>query len=344
VRNPDIRLLVTDLDGTLIGHRDERRLYPDFKAQLADLRRTSQTTWLICTGRHYASFRRFFRPMEKAGLRPDLVATRHRLIYRRRGEDYVIMPLFSLTVLVRFLLAHRDALSKLKQMHGHLQRTTRGVRRVVLLPDRFSLRFATEESADAALLWVQKEIQERPSLHVDQKGREIEVCEVSRRRGLVVSSLGKSLGVARDEVLTIGDSSGDLCMLDHRIAIHTGCPLTADQSVLLRVNRNGGHISPHYTLEGVMDVIRATLSGTVSSELPAEPVEMPRHHRTRLSHVGSKSRQETLSLRSYILLGAVGGITVVVCASFGILPLSGLIMKPVNWLFRVIADLVGVIP
>ena len=47
----DIRLLVTDLDGTLIGSSAEFPLYATLSERIAGLRRDDGMKWAICTGR-----------------------------------------------------------------------------------------------------------------------------------------------------------------------------------------------------------------------------------------------------------------------------------------------------
>ncbi|MBT3295235.1 MAG: HAD hydrolase family protein [Verrucomicrobia bacterium] len=339
MQKPAIRLLATDLDGTVMGHRDDRALYPEFKAVLDELRRSEGMQWVICTGRHYGSYRAFARSMEKAGVAPDFVVTHRLRVFERTQKGYRIKPLYTAAVLINNVRSHRRARRLLKRMHYHLCNRGGGVRRVLQLPHHFTLRFESEESATKSMTWVRSQVKAMPSLKVCRSDREIDVEQIACRKGLSVRTLAGYLAIARDEILTIGDGASDLCMLDRRVACHTGCPINADEETQLGVQTMGGHISPKLTLAGVIDIIRATCEGRVSSEIPEEKPEMPRRRRSNGRHSQSHSREKKHLTRSYILGAAVVYITVVVFASFGAIPFSGLIMKPFHAVFDLIEKL-----
>ncbi len=334
MRKPVIRLLVTDLDGTIIGHRDDRALYPEFKELIDYLRRTRKLRWIIATGRHYASFRSFTSSLEKRGLHPDLVVTRHGCVFEYRGKGYHFKAAYAARVAMATMLGLARSRRTLKRMHRHLSSHVRGVRRVLQLKDRFTLRFATMESTEEAMRWVKQQIQELPALKVSQNEREIEVVHVPCRKGHAIRVLSRLLGVSRDEILAIGDARTDKCMLDRRVAFYTGCPLNGDDETKQIVHDLGGHISTEFTLAGVIDIIKSTLEGSISSEIPPDPEEVPRRHRSHASVSRTRSRDRKHLLRSYALGGAILAITLVVFASFGAIPFSGVIMKPITLFFR----------
>jgi len=336
VQIPAIRLLATDLDGTVMGHRDDRTLYPEFKAVLDELRRSEGMKWVICTGRHYGSYRRFSRSMERAGVAPDFVVTRRLRVFGRTQKGYRIKPVYSAAILLSNVFGHRRARWLLKRMHRHLCTHTRGVRRVLQLPQRFTLRFESEESTTQAMTWVRSQVKAVPALKARRRDREISVEQIACRKGLSVRTLAWHLGIARDEILTIGDSVSDLCMLDRRVACYTGCPVNADEETQLGVQAMGGHISPKLTLAGVIDIIRATCEGRVSSEIPEDMPEIPRRRRSNGHHSQSRSREKKHMTRSYMLGSAIVAITVVVFASFSGDPLSRLIMKPIHIVLHLI--------
>lgn len=333
MRKPNIRLLVTDLDGTIIGHRDDRAIYPEFKALIDDLRRERKVRWIVSTGRSYSSFLSFTRSLERTGIHPDLVVTQHGRVFERHGKSYRFKLAYSARVVAASLLGHVHARRTLKQLHQHLATCVRGTRRVLQLKSRFTLQFSTLESAEDSLRWVKRQIQDVPALKVVLKEREIEVEHIVCRKGYAVRVLSDRLGISRDEVLAIGDSSSDTCMLDRRIAFYTGCPLNADDGTKQIVHAMNGHLSRAFTMAGVIDIIESTLNNRISSEIPPLLEEMPR----RRSHRGasnSRSRDRQHMMRSYAMGGAIVAITLVVFANFGVLPFSELIMKPVHLLFR----------
>jgi hypothetical protein len=204
------------------------------------------------------------------------------------------------------------------------------------LPERFTLRFDKEETAQEAMKWIRQRIRNLPALKARRIERDIEVEHIPCRKGMAVRVLSERLGIARDEILAIGDAKTDRCMLDRRVAFYTGCPMNADDEAKQAVHTLGGHISREFTMAGVIDIIKATLDGNVSSEIPPEPEDMPRRHRTHVAHSQSRRRDRKQLRRSMVLGAAIVGITLVVFASFGTIPGSGLIMKPIHLLFRLI--------
>ena len=76
----EIRLIASDLDGTIIGKPEDFHLYSDFRDELEELRRRYGTIWVACTGRGRRGFDRFVNPMAGLGLRPDYAIIDHAYI------------------------------------------------------------------------------------------------------------------------------------------------------------------------------------------------------------------------------------------------------------------------
>ncbi len=339
MRKPTIRLLVTDLDGTLIGHREDRQYIAEFKTLIDELRRDGLLCWMIATGRHYRGFRSYTTSLERAGLYPDLVVTAHGRVFERHGGGYRVKPGCTVQVMVALVLEHVRGRRALKRMHQHLSNSTQGVRRVLQLPDRFTLRFAKPEGASEAVRWIKQSVRDLPTLRVQRVERDVSVVQSASRKGTAVRVLSEWLGVSRDEILAIGDSRTDRCLLDRRVAFHTGCPLNADEETREAVHAAKGHLSTQISMAGSIDVIRATRDGTVSSEKPPLPEDMPRRRRGGARGGQTRDPDRKQLLRSYMLGGAIAGTTLLVFASFGVIPFSGLIMKPVYIMLRLIEKL-----
>jgi hypothetical protein len=322
-----------------MGHRDDRQHYAEFKALIDELRRDRQLRWIVTTGRHYGGYRSYTSSLERAGIYPDLLVTARNRVFGRHGKGYRVKPAYTAQVMAAVMLGHVRGRRTLKQMHHHLSNNVQGVRRVLQLPDRFTLRFATLEAATESMRWIRQRIRDLPTLKAQQVERELSVVQIACRKGNAVRVLSARLGVSRDEILTIGDSRTDRCFLDRRVAFHTGCPLNADDETREIVHNAKGHLSTKFSMAGSIDVIRATLDGTVSSEIPPVPEDMPRRRRTGGGGSHTRSRDSHHLKRSYILGGAIAAITLVVFASFGVLPFSELIMKPVHLLFRLFSGI-----
>jgi hypothetical protein len=322
-----------------MGHRDDRQHYAEFKALIDELRRDRQLRWIVTTGRHYGGYRSYTSSLARAGIFPDLLVTGRNRVFGRHGKGYRMQPVYTARVMAAAVLGHVQASRTLKQMHHHLSDHVQGVRRVRQLPDRFTLRFATLEAATESMRWIKQRIRDLPALKAQQVERELSVIQITCRKGTAVRVLSERLGIPRDEILTIGDSRTDRCFMDRRVAFHTGCPLNTDEETRETVHDAKGHLSTQFSMAGSIDVIRATLDGNVSSEMPPLPEDMPRRRRTGAGGSRSGSLDRKHLLHSYILGAAIVGITLAVFASFGIMPFSELIMKPVHLLFRLFSGI-----
>ena len=73
----EVRLLATDLDGTLIGSSDEYGLYTPLRLKINELKALHNTVWVVNTGRGIKSFHSVFLPIRTAGILPDYIITEH---------------------------------------------------------------------------------------------------------------------------------------------------------------------------------------------------------------------------------------------------------------------------
>ena len=143
-----IRLLATDLDGTLIGGSGGIELYSHFRETLNKLRTGSDFVWVVCTGRSLHSFEHVFAPLKALGLMPDYVITDHAYIYRqtRRGG---YRPHLLWNFMIRYhiwasQLYVKDAIDRWYRM---IKGMVKGVSTVHRRRNRLCLRFESEDDA-----------------------------------------------------------------------------------------------------------------------------------------------------------------------------------------------------
>lgn len=91
------------------------------------------------------------------------------------------------------------------------------------------------------------------TLHHSQIAVDISPAGINKASG--TRFLAEVTGIKIDEILGIGDSRGDLPMLE--IAGHVGCPENATEECKAFIKEKGGYISPYSYAVGVGDVIRA---------------------------------------------------------------------------------------
>ncbi len=334
-----IRMFVTDADGTLLGRRPEFAQYRAFRVKIDELRAQHRTVWVVCTGRSQRSFNGVFLPMRTFGIVPDYVITRHAYIYEKVRIGYKPHWIWNLRVL---RLQWQDA--------WRVSRAIPRLRRAVLSRNPFArvvaqtgtricFKFDDDGAANFGAEIINREVQPFKHLQVFHHLREVDVRTVPFTKGLAVIELARHLNIPPDRILVVGDGHNDISMMEMHPGIHTACPSNAAPEVIETVHRTGGHIAASRSLGGVMDILTAFETGAINSLLPehwqairdtANPIKLPSDalHRIRQGLFGM------------MLLVAALYTTMVVLASFGMMPFGSVIMKPylalVAWLERLI--------
>lgn len=325
----DIRLIATDLDGTLIGSVDEFPLYAMFRQRIEMLRRECGAVWVVCSGRRFRSFRASFSPMKAMGLMPEVVIIRHAYIYTRTRFGYVPHMVWNARVLLLLWLDRASSRRAIQAWHDLITRTTHGVRTVRRKRDRLWLRFQTDEAA--AFAAAELERVSRPFRHfrVFRYRREVDVRSVPFTKGMALQELARHLKVAREHMLAIGNGHNDISILDGEVARYTGCPANSEPEVMQAVHEARGHIAQERSLRGVLEIVDAVVGGCINSDLPvwwenpaAGDNPSPRHP----SHTARTHRR----VRGGLLAGAAVCTVMLVFASFGLLPrpLGRLVLAP----------------
>lgn len=330
----EIRLVATDLDGTLIGSVNEIPLYTDFNDQIRRLREQNQAIWVACTGRTYSSFREFFRPMRRMGLLPDYIIIRHALIYRRTPIGFIPHVVWNISIMLKLMREEGAANTAIDNWHETLTAGAVGVATIRRAKHRLGLRFDSEESAAVAADLLRQKVREYRHLKVFQFGSDLEVRMIPATKGLALSELATYLNIERENALAIGDGKNDISMLDGSAAAMVGCPANSDAEVLELVHRMGGHVAPHRALRGVMDILDAFTEDRVCSDLPHDWAEVGATHLSspaRMKSQRSAARQHRPTAHPWMFASiAYAGVLVFAC--FDILPFSAYIRKPLDLL------------
>jgi len=331
-----IKLIATDLDGTLIGRANEVGLYSRFVDAIDDAKRSDGAIWVICTGRSLRSFKRYFAPMATMGLFPDFVIVKHAYIYEARGSGYVPHLLWNLKTRMAVGVDRSRLRKTVKRWHHMVLRRFMRVRTLYRRVDSISVRFDTEECAATAIELLRADVESCKHLQVFRYGREVDVRPVPFTKGMAVAQLASHLGVELAETLAIGDGHNDISMLNGSTAALTGCPDNSDPEVIETVHQSGGHIARTRALAGVLEVIAAHRAGKPRSELPEWWHDPGRraNGRTQPRRKDSSSRKRR-TVRN-ILMAASAYAALMAFASCGLIPMSGLFMKPVRILGAVI--------
>jgi hydroxymethylpyrimidine pyrophosphatase-like HAD family hydrolase len=328
----DIRLVATDLDGTLLGKGTSLDVFVAFRKQLAALRQHTNVVWAVSTGRSRGSFRRVFEPLQMLEIAPDYVILRHALIYSVGRWSFVPHRFWNLAIQCRVWKDRLHVRNAIDDWQAMILLGHRRAKTIEKTATRLWMRFETEEEAGVAASLLSKKAACFRHLQVFRYLREVDVRAVPYTKGLAVAELARHLGLVPSQVLVIGDGHNDTSMMDESVAGMCGCPSNAAPEVIQCVRARQGHVAAAPSLDGVLEILRAYESGIVCSDLPATWLD-PALSDSPLKPPPTKPKKKRRSLRRMAASQMTLGVTVVVsmllvAASFKLLPFSDAIMKP----------------
>ena len=324
----EIKLLVTDLDGTLLGMSSELPHYALFGKMVDELRRESGTQWVICTGRTLTSCLRFLHPMMAVGAIPDYVVVNHTHVYGLEGSQHKAHMWWSLRIGFDAWIERLRAISAIKEWYRMIHRGVLRCLSAKLERGSLLLRFETDDDSQVVAQLLKTKAQSLRAVAVFEFFREVQVRRVSFSKAVSVVELGKRLGVDKKNILTIGNAYNDLSMLDGSVSGMTGCPENAEPKVVETVHLAEGHIARESFLDGVLEVMNAYRTGTVNSRLPYgwEPA-MSRKILSRAK--GHEDHDRLVTWKKMVGTAVIVYTVLLALASVGMLPyVSGLVLKP----------------
>ena len=329
-----IKLLATDLDGTLFSRSESLLLYDDFRSRLQTLRAKHDALWVVCTGRSLRSFQHRFAPMQAMDLMPDYVVVNHAYIYRRSRNGYRPSYTWNFLICYRMWSSRLYMKEAIKKWHKMVTDMDGSAKTIYHSRNRLCFRFTNEEEAEAVAKLLEKNSREFKHLRVFKFMQEVDVRMVPFTKGLALEDLATHLGIGASAILAIGNGHNDISMLDGTVAKCVGCPDNSETDVMQVVNNAGGHISSRKVMGGVIDVIDAYLDDCVNSELPEWWVankhkKNPRSTKRQVNHAPKNRTQNKKRIQTTIILILIGYSVLLAFANFGVIPLSGIIRKPV---------------
>lgn len=336
----DIRLIATDLDGTIIARADDFHLYPAFREKVEDLRARCGVILAICTGRSLRSFHRFFTPMRMMGITPDFIIVKHAYIYSCGRFVYVPHVLWNLRTRYAIWFNRILAGRAISRWHRTIREQIPRTRTLHKTRNRLQVRFDSREAAAMAASLLRDKALKLKRFQIFEYKQEIEVCPVPFMKGLAVSELRKHLKLSRDQVITIGNGHNDISMLDPGVAVMSGCPSNSEPEVIEKINEIGGHIASKPSLGGAMETIMAYCNGTIRSELPDGWIGRTGQEGSSRKKRHHERESNNLAVSGWLCVLGFYAV-LVVFANYGMLPLSGIILKPFYIAVEIIKKLVS---
>lgn len=250
---PNIRLLSTDFDGTLIGFDSDGRCSPDFARALQD-HHDQGGLWAVNTGRSLEhavqGLRRFDPPVQ-----PDFLLTCEREVYRRMADgQWESHGHWNETCRQR----HEELYSLAEELYTLIadRAETRGGIEMIWEEGRLVGFVTRTEALMEAFL---KEVDLLSADFVDFAYQRntvyLRFCHRDYHKGSALGELCRLEGVNPLRVLAAGDHYNDIPMLDGRHAAHTACPANAIDAVKHRVRLSGGFIAARNYADGIADAV-----------------------------------------------------------------------------------------
>jgi hypothetical protein len=249
-----IRLLSTDFDGTLVGHEPDARTASALSGALTSLRREG-AHWAVNTGRQLWFA---LEGLEQARLPhdPDFVLTSEKDIYRRVDEgDWEAFGDWN----AQTERQTRELFERAAGVFKTIEELSAGEDGIELLYENgrlAGLMTAEPGMMQRAAQLVRGAAADVPDFAFNTNHVWMRFAHREIHKGSSLAELARLLGVAREDVLAIGDHHNDLPMLDGSAAGMTACPANAVTEVQETVRRLGGYVSPYPWGEGVADAIR----------------------------------------------------------------------------------------
>lgn len=334
---PPVKLLATDLDGTLVGRSNQVHLYPRFREQIEALREKYDCKWVICTGRSLKSYKAIMQPLRLLGLSPDYVVARHAYIYSCRKRFYEPHLIWNLATIINVTRKKMQTASVIDRIYDLLSGLGNSSTPSCLYrhDERLVMRFPDEDGARHAHKLVADELLSHQYLCVFRYSRDLDVRLVPFTKGLAIRELASHIGCPPEETMVIGNGHNDISMMRKDVSKYYGCPLNSDAEVVELVHQLGGHVAKTSAMEGVVEVLEGFKRGKTDSSLPIG-WDPPHNQVVKLSHHISRRRHKANTRRRIALLVGALGVVMLVLANHGVIPFSGLIMRPFHMLIKMV--------
>lgn len=333
----ELGMFVTDVDGTLLGHRAGFDQCQGFRQHIDRMRDVYGVKWVICTGRSLRSFKKVFRPMMMLGVMPDYVIARHAYIFERKKHGYLPHIIWNMRVRWLQWVNEWKVSRAIPRMARAMLKKNPFSRVAYRNRHRITFQFEDEGAARFGTGIVKEEARATRYLQVFEHPCEVDVHAIPFTKGLAVSEMARRLGVPAGKILVVGDGHNDISMMVPEVARWTSCPVNAAPEVIEAVHKTGGHIASDRSLAGVLEILSAYEKGELRSQYPASWVEggdgtggLP--HR--------RQAKERFGIRGLLMVGLSLYVVLLVLASFGLIPDGGKLIRPFHRLIDLILSVV----
>lgn len=250
----DIQLICLDLDGTAADHAGPHTWLADHVVDVLNEVGQRGVRWCVNSGRSFQNQIGMIQACRPLVNMPVALLSGERFIHWT-GERSLSHEPFNTLMRTRLEKMYPQVTAALGP---HLERL------------RATYQFNYEQDTDLIIGWnlntrphtetfiteLRTLLAGVPDAQILQNATWVIVTHREAGKGVVLAEAARHLGIAREQILAIGDHLNDLDMLDGRAAAHVGCPADSDPEVKAIVRRAGGMIASAEHTRGTVEIIR----------------------------------------------------------------------------------------
>ena len=252
--SPNLRLLSTDFDGTLVAHGNDPVLDRGCMEYIAKLQGDG-VLWAINTGRSVDLLQSGLIDLEFP-IHPDFILTSERDVFRpsSNGGKWEAFGDWNERVAREHAKLFQSAESVLAEVVDFVNQKTKA-RLLYLSTGLEGLVAENEEELERVIKFIDRARARQPKFHYQRNTVYLRFCHADYHKGAALAELSRLLEIPRDQVFAAGDHHNDISMLDGRFAASPACPANAIQEVKEAVTSAGGFVATKNHGAGVHEAL-----------------------------------------------------------------------------------------
>jgi HAD superfamily hydrolase (TIGR01484 family) len=252
--SPNLRLLSTDFDGTLVAHGSDPVLDRGCMEHIAKLQ-TDGVLWAINTGRSVDLLQSGLIDLEFP-IHPDFILTSERDVFRPSSNGGKWEPYgdWNERVAREHAELFQSAESVLAEVVDFVNQKTKA-RLLYLSTGLEGLVAENEEELERVVKFIDRARAGQPKFHYQRNTVYLRFCHADYHKGAALAELSRLLEIPREQIFAAGDHHNDISMLDGRFAAHPACPANAIPEVKAAVEAAGGYVGTKNHGAGVHEAL-----------------------------------------------------------------------------------------
>ena len=262
-RNPPIRLLCLDLDGTVMVYDEPGPRIHAGVIELLNELEDRGVAWCINSGRDLPDLLGVLKTAQAGGLRhlPVGLLCAESLAYLHDGGTYRPLEPWNTRAMHDLIRMHARVRDRLRPHHEWIEKQFKP--KGVYVGEHYTAYQVNDDEVEPRRLFSELEalLGGLPGLMLTRNGPWVAVLLKRLGKGNTLRAFAQKLDIEASAILAIGDQYNDLSMLDGSAAHHVGCPENAIPEVVDTVCKAGGRVAGKSGPEGTIEIVRHVLFG-----------------------------------------------------------------------------------